>query len=640
MQRKIMLIVPPCGPDPTSYPPYGALCIGTILQNNGHLVEVLNLDRVRRDLDEVVREIKKYGPDIIGFSAVVSNSYRYIKEYTRVIKENFPEVFLILGGQLSYAAKVVLQNTPIDAIVIGEGENTVLSLCKYLDKETSLGEINGIAYKNKNDEVIFTGPVKQIKNLDDLPIPDYSLIEMDNYLLTADERYGEFFFNDPRFNEPHRKDKKAFTIMTGRGCQAKCTFCCRGVQGLRKHSPEYLLDLMEDLIDNYNVGYFTFGDESFIASKKWVLNFLKALKERKLDVLFYVLGARVDLMDRELIFALKDAGCFMIEYGYESGCQRMLDLIEKRTTVSQNYKAHMLTMKEAGLFTVPAFIINMPGETSETIAETIQFVKSLELDDVSFVVKYAQAQPGTPLYEFALLKEMITDEDAYLDNLNEIHPGDLEGAYKRKVLFNFSGQPLEEVFAWESWMYDAIRKDIIKRKHKKVSRSKFVKPGEYFDIAEKSFKDVLRVFLRKENKKVKLFGTNWSLSYLAPVKIHVKRATLRRLTRKYLGDTPENSALMDFIKNSADDDLAIRQLRKPVRRLTSGARIQPDEPKLREEVPNDTGNDMHLFLEKAGKYRINRYESLRVVCDEIETKKSKDDDNYKPLTHVGQLVTF
>ena len=122
----------------------------------------------------------------------------------------------------------------------------------------------------------------------------------------------------------------------------------------------------------------------------------------------------------------------------------MLDSIEKRTTVSQNYQAHIMTMKEAGLFTVPAFIINMPGETSETIAETIQFVKSLELDDVTFIAKYAQPQPGTPLYEFALLKGMITDEDEYLTNLSEIHPGDLEGAFKNKTLFNFSGQPLEK----------------------------------------------------------------------------------------------------------------------------------------------------------------------------------------------------
>lgn len=643
-KKKALLIIPPCGDYPTSYPPYGSLYIGTYLEDNGYEVLVVNNDLDRESNDLLVQKIRDFNPTIIGISAIVSNSYKYVKKLTFTIRENFPNAFMIIGGQLSYAANVVLDNTPIDVVVIGEGENTMIALCEYLEGNIELKNVRGIAYKDKNGEKIYTEQVVQVSNIDELSIPKYDLINMDKYLLSREERFGQFDIQDPRFHEEHRKDKKAFTIMTGRGCQAKCTFCCRGVRGLRKHSPDFILDNMEFLVNKYNVGFFTFGDESFVSSKKWVMSFVEKIKERKLDVMFYILGARVDIVDREMLTALKEVGCFMIEYGYETGSQRMLDMIEKRTTVAENFRTHMLTVKEIGLKTVPAFIINMPGETSETIAETIQFIKSLEMDDLLFIVKYAQAQPGTPLYEYALLNDMITDEDKYLSNIYEIHPGELSKAFENKVLFNFSGQPLDEVYAWESWMYEEVRKDLKRRRKKNVkeetqSNHQYVKPGEYwFSVNDKkSFKEILKIFLEKKTIKYNIFGKERILYYPMPKfyklnpfnssisndnvrNSNVKPSTLNYLSQKYLNG--DNIKEADILMKTNDNDV-IKELKIPLRRdayLTLDGHGAPQE----REIAKDNLANVPLNIEKIGKFKVKRYESLRVLCSDIRKKSGKD----------------
>ena len=110
MQGKTLIIVPQCGTEATSYPPYGALYIGTYLQNKGYEVEVLNLDLERLSDIETLKRIEEYAPDVVGFSAIVSNSYKYVKRFSWEIKKKFPKIFMLMGGQLSYASKVVLQN--------------------------------------------------------------------------------------------------------------------------------------------------------------------------------------------------------------------------------------------------------------------------------------------------------------------------------------------------------------------------------------------------------------------------------------------------------------------------------------------------------------------------------------------------
>ena len=208
------------------------------------------------------------------------------------------------------------------------------------------------------------------------------------------------------------------TIATSRGCFGECSFCFRAYPGIRVHSMKYVFDLIEHCIDKFGAGFFSIGDECFAPSKARNWDFIEEYKKRKLDIVFRILGMRVDTVDREILKAYKEIGCWMIEYGFESGSQKMLNIINKRVTVEQNRQAALWTA-EAGMYTSPALVLAMPGETDHTITETINFLKSLNFDYKQYQWKYALPIPGSALYEFARLSGAIKDEDKYLSSLTK-----------------------------------------------------------------------------------------------------------------------------------------------------------------------------------------------------------------------------
>ena len=476
---KVLIIVPQCRPEPTLYPPYGALYIASWLIQNGHESEIFNMDINRYSVSDMIDKLHEYHPDVIGISGIVSTSYKYVKQIARAIKEEMANIPVILGGQLSRAADTVLKNTAVDYVVIGEGEVIILSLLAAIKEQLLISDVKGIAYID-NGEVKYTEPGDQIRDLDSLSSPMWELIEMDKYLIDPLDRWGPFIKGGAKFSnhfyENIEDGVKSFTIMTGRGCSDWCTFCSRNMKGLRKHSQDFILNMIEYLKNTFNVKYFVFGDESFISNKKWVYEFIDKLKARNLQIAFYVLGARVDTVDRNLLIALKDAGCFMIEYGFEHGSQRMLDMMEKRSTVAENYRVYKMT-KDIGLFTVPANVINMPGETNETIKESVRFLQSLKdlgtdnpANGFQYFVNYAQAHPGTPLFDYAVQTGMIENQDTYLENISDLNAGDFQQAIKKGVYLNFSGRPLEEVLSWSNLFRPSSRPNDRENIVKKVYR--------------------------------------------------------------------------------------------------------------------------------------------------------------------------
>ena len=508
---KVLIIVPQCRPEPTFYPPYGALYIASWLIQNGHEAEIFNMDVNRYSVSDMIDKLNEYHPDVIGISGIVSTSYKYVKQIARAIKEEMENIPVILGGQLSRAADIVLKNTAVDYVVIGEGEVIILSLLAAIEEQLLISDVKGIAYIN-NGEVRYTAPGDQIRDLDSLSFPMWELIEMDKYLIDPLDRWGSFIKAGAKFSnhfyENIEDGVKSFTIMTGRGCSDWCTFCSRNMKGLRKHSQDFILNMIEYLKNTYNVTYFVFGDESFISNKKWVYEFIDKLKARNLQIAFYVLGARVDTVDRNLLIALKDAGCFMIEYGFEHGSQRMLDMMEKRSTVAENYRVYKMT-KDIGLFTVPANVINMPGETNETIKESVRFLQSLKDlgtdNSFSYFVNYAQAHPGTPLFDYAVQTGMIENQDMYLENISDLDAGHFQQAIEKGVFLNFSGRPLEEVLSWQGLFSSlnplSIKKNFIKKAYHQI--------GLLFSIGIKKYKRRYgRVLIQRLLLLVKRSGAN------------------------------------------------------------------------------------------------------------------------------------
>lgn len=480
MPVRILIIIPPLRETPTYYPPFGALYIAASLLEDGHDVQILNVDVVRISPSEVLKRIRDFSPDIVGFSGIVTTAYKYIKEMSGIIRKNLPEVKLVVGGSISAASEIILHNTSIDIVVKGEGEITIKELVSSLNDDKDLTGVKGISFRDDQNKIITTASREQIKNIDDISYPAYDLLDMEHYLVDPFKYIKGFLQSgyddvDPRFYDAHRKDKKMMVVHTARGCTHRCTFCQRHMTGIRLNSLEYLFDYIEFLMKKYNVGFFSLGAELFLPSKKYYWEFIEGMKERNLDILFYVCGARVNTVDKGILQALKEIGCWMIEYGFESGSQKVLDIMEKGTRVEQNIQVARWT-KEAGLFTVPAIILGMPGETTETVRDSIDFLKEIDIGWHQFSINYPLALPGSALYDYARLKGYITNEDEYLESVSDTNASMLVNKNeKRDCFINYTDQPDEVVKGWQNLLKDEMERYYIKNKMKGNYALKFLR---------------------------------------------------------------------------------------------------------------------------------------------------------------------
>lgn len=438
-----------------AHPPYGAMYIASSLLEEGHEARIENGDIEKFDYAQLCDRIKKYSPDIIGFSAPVSTFYAYVKGASSFIKNQFPNLKIVLGGGLTAAVETVLNNTKVDIIVAGEGDITIKELVTRIERKESYHDINGLVFR-EGENIVKTQKRIPIRNLDILKYPAFDLIDMDKYLIDVRDfvtRFPCYKTPDKRLFEPHRS-KKMLRIPISRGCINACSFCSRHMRGLRHFSFKYIFDYIEYLMEKFGVNIFSFGDECFAPNKAWNWKFLEELEKRKLDIMFQILGTKVETVDYDILRAYKKAGCFFIEYGFESGSQRMLDIMEKRTMVKLNIEAAKWT-KEAGIFTMPAFVFGMPGETTETIKETINLLKEINYGSGWYQYTYAFPVPGTPLYDYAKVSGLITDDDEYLESIFNVKPNDY---IYTKTFINFTSEPFDVVIGWPKLIDDALLK--------------------------------------------------------------------------------------------------------------------------------------------------------------------------------------
>jgi len=294
---------------------------------------------------------------------------------------------LVAGGPMPSAYPQKFLGT-FDLVVQGEGEEPMLEIVEYLDGKKSLEEIKGIHIAGRaikmwavNGGHMFTGQRPLIRNLDILPFPARDLYDNQHYKQYFMQNYGYTITS----------------MIASRGCPFSCGFCWRPDYGrvYRVRSPENIVDEMEEI--RYRFGYerIWFADELFIANKKHTIALCREIIERGLDVKWECL-ARADLMDEELAKNMRKAGCYKIIFGLESGDDRTLKLMNKQLKVEQSRKAVENVVK-AGIKAGAFFILGYPGETNETMLNTIRFASSLPLDYFSMTIPYPL--PGTDLYE-------------------------------------------------------------------------------------------------------------------------------------------------------------------------------------------------------------------------------------------------
>ena len=367
---KILFITTPIRPTPTQFPPLACLSIISALNKAGfNHTELYNIDLLRPDYQEVLAHIQASKPDILGISAVVSTAYEYSKKLSLDIKKLLPQTTILLGGNLGASAEIILKKTGVDFVCTGEGEETIVefaTLWQHSKSKADYETLKGWAFLNNKNEMVTTPyadpvPAERIYDIDWSILED--LEQMEYFISPYDKAIEDYsFFHDPRAHDPNRTQKTLTRIPTTKGCVARCTFCHRWDKGIRFIPVPTVMERIDYFIKKYNVGFIRMVDENFGSSNKWLLEFTAEIKKR--DVLWSVGGMRVSTITSEMIRNMKDAGCTSIFYGMETGSAKMLEIMEKVTTVEQNKNA-VKWMTDNDMFTIVQLIVGMPGETQE-----------------------------------------------------------------------------------------------------------------------------------------------------------------------------------------------------------------------------------------------------------------------------------
>jgi len=413
--------------------PLGLAYIAAVLRDSGHSVEVLDLNALRLEAAEIEDRIQKSDYEVAGIGAIVT-VYREVKRLIQQLKFHYPGRPVMVGGSVGTSIPhIIMEKTAADIVCIGEGEVTALEIVSTLAKGRALDAVTGIWFKQTDGEIVKNPPRKPIRSMDTIPLPAWDLFPMDIYLVNP---VGAPNRNKWVDGDSGEEFVRSMNVSATRGCPYKCIYCYHDFmgQGYRFRSPENIVAEIDALHERYGVAYIHFMDDEFCMRKDFVMDFCRLFKERFGGKITWGCAGRVNLMTEELIRTMADAGCVVIGYGIESGSQKMLDVMKKQVKVAQAKQAIRWTQKHVD-WAACSFMIGTPGETKETILETVEFCK--ELDLAPEVIFFMTAYPGTELYKMARASGKIPDEEAYILELGE---------QWERIRINFTDIPDDELY--------------------------------------------------------------------------------------------------------------------------------------------------------------------------------------------------
>lgn len=367
----------------SSAPALGILLLAAVCRDAGHQVAVFDAAALNQPAAAILQRLANDPAEILAISATTLG-IDAARQLAGQVKQLYPACKIVLGGpHVSAVPEQTLQRcADIDFAVIGEGEETFPCLLEAIENNSDYSSVDGLAFRR--DEDIICNPRRSfIKQLDDLPLPAWELLD----------------------GFPHNYSPAAFktlqtpatSIVTSRGCPNECIFCDRSVFGhsCHAHSADYVVAMIRHLHDRFGIREFCLEDDTFITFKQRLVDICRQLIKLDLGISWSCLG-RVDHVTAENLRLMKQAGCWQISYGIESGNQLILEQIHKRVGLEQIRQAVKLT-RQAGIRAKGFFIVGHPGETTATIAETHDFALELPLNDIS--VSLLTPFPATELAE-------------------------------------------------------------------------------------------------------------------------------------------------------------------------------------------------------------------------------------------------
>jgi len=441
------------------YFPLGLTYLAAVLRNEGHEVLIYDADcnvnpsrmdfarledsypfylRSLKDANhpiwqEVRETILKFHPDMVGitiWTTFAGSAFR-TASLCKEIDEDMP---VAMGGpHASIKCDEVMRICPdVDFLVRGEGEVTLLELVKAIDKRwgkrgARFSDIKGISYR-QNGGIVHNLDREFIQDMDTIPMPARDLL----------------------LNKDSYNPEDMGLMMSSRGCPYNCAFCATSIwrRKTRYRSIDNVIKEINMISNSYGTKQFAFKDDTFTVNRKRVLELANRLMKESIKITWDC-NTRVDLIDEELLRKMKEAGCNGIKVGIETGSERVLASINKKTTLSQAIEAANL-FRKVGIHWTGYFMMGLPSETKEDVYKTLSFIKELKPDYASFSVY--EPFPGTDLFKIGLEKGLVQNDrslaDFYdispkyyylknlkhrVDSINDDEFGRLENEMKRAI---------------------------------------------------------------------------------------------------------------------------------------------------------------------------------------------------------------
>ncbi len=341
-------------------------------------------------------------PKIVGITNMYSVYFRDVIELAKIVKRYDSSIIVVLGGNHATSYwNFVLKNNCVDFVVLGEGEESFLELCRKLLKKEDVSEVKGIAYRLPSGQIKRTQDRPLIEDLDQIPFPAYDMVEFPKY-------FEKRHFYSMRY--------PASGIVTSRGCPGECVYCTvKAVWGRtwRGRSAKNVVDEIKFLKDSYGIKEFSFLDDSASVDKKRWISICDEMVNRSINTKWSTPnGIAHWTLSKEIIKKMKDAGCYRITFGIESGNAETRKFLGKPYDLNQA-RDLILYANRIGMWTICTYIIGFPYEGLESINETIEFSKNSGTDFACFYLLIPQ--PTSKVYDY-FRKEGLLNFDKFFES--------------------------------------------------------------------------------------------------------------------------------------------------------------------------------------------------------------------------------
>ena len=406
------------------YPPMHLLYLAAALRDQGYEVDVIDANAARMSKEEVAAEIRQGQPTLVGVS-LYSDILSHVRDLVRCIRREVPEAKIVLGGPHVNAVprQTLEQYSEVDFALTGEAERSLVDLLEAVLTDAPVDGIAGIVYRQ--DGKILQGPEPDFPELSQIPRPARELVD--------------WAYQEKRYHSIMVRSKPVDTLFTSRGCPFHCGFCYNFRQKYRFRSADDVVDELASIRER-GIRDVEICDDTFTGHRGRALEIFDKIIAQKLDISFRI-KSRVDVFNEDLAKKAKEAGVYLVAFGMEAGSQRMLDAMNKKTTVAMNARACELTRKYR-MLSHSSWIIGYPGETLESVEETVTFIRKNRPSTVNLAV--LRPYPATEAYEIAVSSGALVGD--WHPDAEELPWVRLPWAQDRKILDDLCRKAKKQVY--------------------------------------------------------------------------------------------------------------------------------------------------------------------------------------------------